>query len=321
MPSAAVKFPSEPPPVAALLRARTRCPPRTARAVSKRRTTPAERSIGGRLKPPLTSRRAPGVRAASARIARSIRIGVGHGLGADVHRRGGEVGHHVGPRAAGDDADVDRDAAIEVADRVHRQHLQRQLADGVDALARIHAGVRGHAVDGQLVLADALAAVLSAPPASAGSSTSTASLCRGLGFDQRARGVAAGLLVGGPQHGDARVGGRRQIHRAPAWPACRARCRPSCRGRRARAGARLLRETACGRAARSATPCRSGRCTSTCRDPGAEAGQQMIARRRSAAPRVTAAADLREAARRAPRRSDPRPPCRRSAIRWRRARG
>ena len=44
--------------------------------------------------------------------------------------------------------------------------------------------------------------VFSAPPGSDGSNTSTASLFVGFRLDQRARGRAADLFVGGPQHHD-----------------------------------------------------------------------------------------------------------------------
>ena len=146
------------------------------------------------------------------------------------------LGEHVGTRPAGDEADVDRDAAWQVLQRLDGQDLPRQLADGADALARDR---RPRAPRSPRVTTSnsphPLRLVLTAPPGSAGSSTSTASLCARLGFHQRARRPAPGLLVGGPQHDDAPPSGTRG-RRARGRPACRGRCRPSCRTRRGRAG-------------------------------------------------------------------------------------
>ena len=63
---------------------------------------------------------------------------------------------------------------VEILQALDRRNLIRELVDGARALAGIDAGVRGNAVDRQLELAAALARGLSAPPGSAGSSTSTA---------------------------------------------------------------------------------------------------------------------------------------------------
>ena len=67
------------------------------------------------------------------------------------------LGHHVGPRAAVDDAGVDghrRPAAIE---GVERQHLVRGLEDCGAALLRLDAGVRRAADELEVVVGDALA--------------------------------------------------------------------------------------------------------------------------------------------------------------------
>ena len=137
-------------------------------------------------------------------------------------------------------------------------------------------GVRRQAVNGQLVLADALARRLERAAGQRGLQHQHRLALPGFRFDQRAGRIAARLLVGRPQHRDARVGGgarstsARVASMPSAMPAFMSRTPGPCN--RPASSRKGIRPNCPMGHTVSKWPM-----TSTCRRAGTEAGQQMIA--------------------------------------------
>ena len=223
-PSAAVKFPSEPPPVRAfreVLPEFARQP--RARFVQTRRR-PRARSSGGRSKPPSTSRRVarqPRLQRAERRSSRRASAIVGTRTSM---LRARDVGDDVGARAAGDHADVDaRRRAPRSCSASIGENLARQLVDRAGALPGIEAGVRRHAVNGRArTRRTPFGCVLTRAAGQRRLQDEHRRARRASASIDRARRPAADFLVRGPEHDDARRVGDGFEQRAQS-PACATR--------------------------------------------------------------------------------------------------
>ena len=153
-----VVFASDAPPVAVSLH---REPSRraTAWACSTRRPLRASFSIGCQATITCGSTEVPSISVVATRSVIAL-LHLGQALGArgpDVDFDLAALGDDVGPRAAGDLADVHGHARPAAVERVQLADDPRGLEDRVAALLRLDPGVGGPAVDGQARVEDALA--------------------------------------------------------------------------------------------------------------------------------------------------------------------
>ena len=156
-------------------------------------------------------------------------LGIGERRHAHVDFGIGLFRNHVRPRAASDHADIDADAALQIVHRLQRLDDVAEFANGAAAVLRLRAGMRRHALDEHFEAGDALAP----------GDDLAAVACRlrhqhifglaPLGFDQRARGRAADLLIGDEEMGDAERRSRRRGCRSGETHDRQDRRRPSCR--------------------------------------------------------------------------------------------
>ena len=77
-------------------------------------------------------------------------VAIGAGEKAQIDLGFGRRRHRVDRLAAAHQADVDRDAARNIGQRMQRRDLSRELLDRADALLEIGAGMRGLAGHGKL---------------------------------------------------------------------------------------------------------------------------------------------------------------------------
>ena len=113
-------------------------------------------------------------------------------------------GDDIDAGAALDGVGVDGDAAAHVGPRFDAGDLVGEFVDGVDAVLRGEAGVRGTAVDDEFGFADAFARGLEhALWAEGGFEDEDGVAATGFEFDEFAGGVAADFFVGGPEEDDA----------------------------------------------------------------------------------------------------------------------
>ncbi len=125
------------------------------------------------------------------------RGGVSGAGDADIDFGLSEGGDDVGARAAGDDTGVDREAALQVGEALDAGDLAGEFEDRARAGFKVDTGVGGAAVDGDGVVADALAGGFEAPvEAGAGLEDEDGeALFRGF-LSEGARCLAAYLFVG-----------------------------------------------------------------------------------------------------------------------------
>ena len=197
---AAVKFPSEPPPVPP---SRKSCPssPATSRATLVQTDDAVVRSSGGRSNAAAEARGVPASAGRSARNAASTHRRVRH-ASARARRSLARATSattlvRVPPAMR---ADVEREAARRILKRGDRDDLVRELVDGARALPGSRPACAETPCTDELELAAALAAVLTAPPGSDGSSTSTAALSWRHVLDRGPRRPAADLFIRRPEH-------------------------------------------------------------------------------------------------------------------------
>ena len=156
MPRAAVKLPSEPPPVEASSSAKPSS--RGQRLGLAEEADGAAAALHGRTVDAAGDgeRAARVVRFESGEFALDARA-VGGAGDADVHFGPGMGGNDVGFCAAAGDADADGEAALEIGPAADFLDDAGEFADGVCAFFKVDAGVSGDARDVNAPIADALA--------------------------------------------------------------------------------------------------------------------------------------------------------------------
>ena len=156
MPRLAVKFPSEPPPTDASSSFQPNCFA-ISEAFLYSIATPALRSMGGRFTPPVISSlhlRLKGSERSELAVDHGSVFHAGH---SHVQRGGGLGGNHIGASAAGDQANIQGEAALDVDEFGDGDDLLCQFDNGALAFVEIKAGVSRFPDHFQSVFAHALA--------------------------------------------------------------------------------------------------------------------------------------------------------------------
>ena len=128
----------------------------------------------------------------------------------------GAFGNHIGARAARNDARIHGDAAPQIGERGDALDLPRQFHDRARALFEIDARVGSHSTHGKPVVADSFARGLQLPGkrrARFQNEHALALFCIALG--ERARGLAAGLLIRVDLQNDVTPDGEVQFAKRP----------------------------------------------------------------------------------------------------------
>src|ERR1700694_5800501 len=152
MPSAAVKFPSEPPPTVHSPKEKFIC---FARDLARTNSDALIlRSSGGLSQPPVISRRAPRTTARRASIQAAH---VGNAKRTQIENGALAFRDNIRVRAPLDDAGVDGDTAAKIIPSCDARELPRQFVNGVDTFLRCETRVGSAAMHNQFGFADPLA--------------------------------------------------------------------------------------------------------------------------------------------------------------------
>jgi len=128
---------------------------------------------------------------------------VGDPQGAKVEAGAGAVGDDVHAGAAFNDVGVERDAAAGIVPGTQAGDLQGEFVDSIDAFFGSQPRVRSAAANDHFDFADAFAGGFQqAVGTESGLEDKDGIAAPGVGLNQLARGIAADLLVGGPQEDD-----------------------------------------------------------------------------------------------------------------------